>query len=264
MVKRGVQIVSAECRLHEPPDLIIANSRANPTTIKETRDCVFRFRLTFTSHGGYDVMFLLLRPTDSLIRGYLDRQSNQTFSYDSPGCTRTQPAPRPGWNIDAHRVLLGHGEKVFHAACAAIDSWEMFPEEIARLCWPQPPREDLLVAVLYRVAAFPVFLLMPARIVYTIHDTITEGDHAIERHGFAYGTLPDHIERGEERFLVEWNHTDGAVHYEVLAMSQPRHALARLAYPFTRHEQARFRRLSGIAMQRAAMKPRNGYVKLLL
>jgi hypothetical protein len=47
-------------------------------------------------------------------------------------------------------------------------------------------------------------------------------------------------------------------------MSQPRHALARLAYPFTRHEQARFRRLSGIAMQRAAMKPRNGYVKLLL
>ena len=70
------------------------------------------------------------------------------------------------------------------------------------------------------------------------------------RYGFAYGTLPDHPERGEERFLVEWNQADDSVWYDLLAVSRPGHWLARIGYLYARYEQAKFRRLSGLTMQR--------------
>jgi uncharacterized protein (UPF0548 family) len=95
---------------------------------------------------------------------------------------------------------------------------------------------------------------MPARVVYIVEDSAILAGQRIDRFGFAYGTLPDHPERGEERFLVEWNRDDDSVHYDLLAVSQPRHWLARLGYPYTRRQQARFRRLSGLAMQRAVME----------
>ena len=49
------------------------------------------------------------------------------------------------------------------------------------------------------------------------------------RFGLAYGTLPGHVERGEERFLVERDSTDGSVWYDLLAFSRPNSLVARLA-----------------------------------
>ena len=46
------------------------------------------------------------------------------------------------------------------------------------------------------------------------------------RYGFAYGTLSVHPERGEEAFLVVRD--DGAVHFDVDAVSRPNHPVARL------------------------------------
>jgi len=197
-------------------------------------------------------MFFVRQPSDTQIGDSLARQAGQPFSYDFVGSTKMPPAARRAWKIDHHRVLLGYGPAVFARARHAIETWEMFPCEIAKVFGHDVPRENLLVAILYRVSFFPLWLLMPARIVYTINDTIISDGHAIDRYGFAYGTLPDHPERGEERFLIEWNRSDDTVHYDLLAISQPRHLLARVAYPFTRLEQARFRRLSGRAMQCAA------------
>ncbi len=193
------------------------------------------------------------RPSDAEIGEYLARQAGQPLSYEFVGCTREkQPVARRGWNIDHHRVLLGHGSEIFDRACTAIDAWRMFPPQMTAVFGHAVPREKLMVAVLYKASVLPLWLLMPARVVYTIGDTITRDGHMIERYGFAYGTLPDHPERGEERFLVEWNRADDTVHYDLLAVSQPRHLLARLAFPFARHEQARFRRLSGLAVQSTA------------
>jgi uncharacterized protein (UPF0548 family) len=73
----------------------------------------------------------------------------------------------------------------------------------------------------------------------------------VARFGFAYGTLPGHAESGEERFLVEWDRTDDAVRYDVLAFSRSRHPLARLSYPLTCRTQRRFARDSAVAMLRA-------------
>ncbi len=71
------------------------------------------------------------------------------------------------------------------------------------------------------------------------------------RYGFAYGTLPDHAETGEERFLVEWDRMSGEVWYDILAFSRPHVVLTRLGYPYMRRIQRRFGRESAAAMLRA-------------
>ena len=72
----------------------------------------------------------------------------------------------------------------------------------------------------------------------------------VKRFGFAYGTLRDHAERGEERFMIEWQGSDDSVWYDILAFSQP-NLLAKLGYPLTRRLQKRFARDSLAAMVKA-------------
>jgi len=61
--------------------------------------------------------------------------------------------------------------------------------------------------------------------------------------------LLDHVERGEERFLVEWDPTDGSVWYDILAFSRPRHPLVRASFPVARMLQKRFARDSMAVMK---------------
>jgi uncharacterized protein (UPF0548 family) len=208
-------------------------------------------------------MFTIRRPTNEQMRAYLARQADQPLSYDAVGCTREELPRMPRWNVDRNRVLLGHGREVFEAAKRAINRWEMFPRELAQICHSdQPPRQDLVVGVLYKAWLMPLWILFPARVVWMVDDSggdspltsgpsPARGEGRIQRCGFAYGTLPDHPERGEERFVVEWNENDDSVWYDLLAVSRPAHWLARVGYPYTRYEQARFRRLSGEAMRKA-------------
>ena len=120
----------------------------------------------------------------------------------------------------------------------------MFEMRWVQLCWPDTPiREGATVAVLVSHMGF--WSLNAARIVYVV-----EEDGADKKFGFAYGTLLEHGERGEERFTVEFHAKDQSVWYEVCAFSQP-NFLARLAYPLSRALQKRFARDSKIAMQKA-------------
>ena len=75
----------------------------------------------------------------------------------------------------------------------------------------------------------------------------------VQRFGFAYGTLPEHAESGEERFTVEWHEADDAVWYDILAFSRPHQLLARLGKPVARRLQKRFARGSAEAMRRAVI-----------
>jgi len=70
------------------------------------------------------------------------------------------------------------------------------------------------------------------------------------RYGFAYGTLSVHPERGEEAFVVSCD-DDGAVHFDVEAVSRPAHVLARLLPPAAKHLQDRAARRYLSAMERA-------------
>jgi uncharacterized protein (UPF0548 family) len=120
----------------------------------------------------------------------------------------------------------------------------MFEMPWIDLYWPDTLIEPgAIVAVL--VAHLGFWSLNACRIIYVI-----EEHGPSEKYGFAYGTLPDHREIGEERFTVEFNPADKTVSYDIYAFSRPS-MLARLAYPFTRILQKRFARDSKAAMQKA-------------
>lgn len=69
--------------------------------------------------------------------------------------------------------------------------------------------------------------------------------------GFVYATTAHHVEQGEERFLLRFNPATGEVSYELEAVSRPRHILAKIGYPITRHFQHKFARDSHRRMQQA-------------
>jgi len=188
-------------------------------------------------------MLSLRRPSDEILRREIAAQAKLPFTYHAVGATASNPPT--GYVLDHARVRLGSGEAIFRAAAEALRNWEQF-----QLGWvAAEPRETPLAAgsVIAVVArAFGVWSVNFARIVYTVDDQVGR----VRRFGFAYGTLPDHIEAGEERFLIEWDTVDGSVHYDILAFSRPRHLLAKLGYPLIRRWQRRFGRDSAAAVLR--------------
>jgi uncharacterized protein (UPF0548 family) len=177
-------------------------------------------------------MFLLSKPSANQIQEFIETQRNLPFSYSQVGAT--QGAPPPGFNIDHNRCKIGEGEETYQRAVAALKIWKQFD-----LGWVQIVTPHVAVEVGNTVAvqarSFGFWWLNACRIVYLIGD-----DAAFKtRFGFAYGTLPDHVECGEERFTIEW-HADGSVWYDIYAFSRPRHPLARLGFPLVRRLQKRF------------------------
>ena len=94
---------------------------------------------------------------------------------------------------------------------------------------------------------FGVWSLNACRIVYVIEEEAS----LLKRYGFAFGTLPSHVERGEERFTVEWHRAEDSVFYEVFAFVRPVHPLARVSPPFVQLVQRRFAAASLRAMAAA-------------
>lgn len=189
-------------------------------------------------------VFFLTKPAPRRIERFLALQRNRTFSYREVGHSR-RGAP-PGYQVDHNRVQLGEGRAAFARAVEAIRSWKMFD-----LGWvsAHPPTTPIVpgATVVIRARHLGFWSLNACRIVYTIDD---EGP--VVRFGFAYGTLPDHAERGEERFTVEWHHDDGSVWYDIFAFSRPSQPLSRLGSPFARGLQKRFARDSKRVMAKAA------------
>ncbi|MCX6049315.1 MAG: DUF1990 domain-containing protein [Chloroflexi bacterium] len=194
-------------------------------------------------------MISLRKPAAIEIQQFLERQSRLPYSYANVGGTRPtfQQRDLPGYVIDHNRVQLGTGPAVFAQAKAAIQCWQMFNLGWVQLYWPHAP---ITVGTTVGVLANPFgfWSLNACRIVYLIDETVAEVDTAIERYGFAYGTLPDHVERGEERFMVEWRQADNTVWYDILAFSHPQQWLAKVGYPVVRQYQKQFARDSKRAM----------------
>lgn len=184
-------------------------------------------------------MFLLRHPTDAVIHAFLQAQARLDFTYLESGATATTPPAN--YVVDHTRVRLGTGDRIFRRAKIGLEGWKQFD-----LGWlhafpaTTPIRAGEVVAVVART--FGVWSFNAARIVYVVDEA--------RKFGFAYGTLPGHVERGEERFLVEIAEDD-SVWYDILAFSQPKHLLTKLGYPFVRRLQKRFGRESAAAMARA-------------
>jgi uncharacterized protein (UPF0548 family) len=184
------------------------------------------------------------KPSAESLRRIVAVQSALELTYPSVGATQAGgPAPA-GYILDHTRVELGRGSSVFDRAKASLSRWDQF-----RLSWLQafpddtPIRRGETVVVLAR--AFGLWWTNAARIVYTID----ESAEPIARFGFAYGTLPGHVESGEERFLVEWDRDTDQVCFDILAFSRPRHFLTRLGKRQARAMQKRFGQQSSEAMR---------------
>jgi uncharacterized protein (UPF0548 family) len=185
----------------------------------------------------------LQKPSSAVLGRFLAEQAEQDFSYSAVGATATTPPA--GFTVDRTRIELGNGEAVFDAAKAALERWQQF-----RLGWvdvwsPETPLEVGQVVVIMGWAV-GFWWLNSCRIVYTVNES-----GPTTKFGFAYGTLPGHVESGEERFLIEWDRATDRVAYDILAFSKPNHILTRLGYPLVRRSQKRFGRDSAASMFRA-------------
>lgn len=183
-------------------------------------------------------------PSEGRVSRLLDAQLRARFSYAEVGASREGAEEVVGYTVDHNRVRLGEGDEVFARAVEALFAWKMFDVGWVRLLPAEAPVEiGTTVGVLARHYGF--WSLNLSRVVYEV-----EEDGPVRRRGFAYGTLPEHGESGEERFSVE-KHDDGSVFYDLYAFSRPNHPLARLGRPFARGLQRRFARDSLRAMIRA-------------
>lgn len=185
---------------------------------------------------------LVRRPTDECVQRFLDDAAREPFSYPERGASR-DGAPR-GYDLDHNRARLGAGRATYERARAALGRWAMFPPGWTRVVH----REAAIAAgqtVCLQFHLFGLYWLNAARIVYVLDE-----DGPVRRSGFAYGTLSCHVERGEERFSVEWL-ADDSVWYDLRAFSRPSLWAARVAKPVARALQRRFVRDSQAALRAA-------------
>jgi uncharacterized protein (UPF0548 family) len=188
-------------------------------------------------------MWSLSNPTDAKLDSLLTSESNRDFTYSCVGATAKSEHPI-GFDLDENRAVLGHGERAFEAACSALRRWQQFPPNWTRI-YPEsaPIRPSQTIIVVIR--SLGIWWINSARIVYVIDEPGPP-----RQFGFAYGTLPAHVECGEERFMIEMA-ADGAVSYMLRAISKPRILATRLGYPIVRGLQKRFVRASQAAMSTA-------------
>jgi uncharacterized protein (UPF0548 family) len=185
-------------------------------------------------------MFLARRPSRQTIDRFLLDSQDLSLSYGPIGLVRTETA-RQG--VDEATVAIGCGKADFERARAALIAWKQFD-----IGWVETfPRNapiaiGTVVAVLIRHLGF--WSLNGCRVLYTVG-----GLDDAARFGFAYGTLTNHAEAGEELFEVFIDPQTDEVMYRIRATSWPQATLARVGQPIVRLLQARFRRHSAAAMK---------------
>jgi uncharacterized protein (UPF0548 family) len=185
-------------------------------------------------------MFLTHRPTSSEIEKFLRQSRELPLSYAPVGIAKAGAA---GFRFDTAGAVIGKGQAAFARAQQALKEWKQFELGWVELFPHAAPTETgTVVAVV--VHHLGLWSLNGCRIVYSVGDGHTS-------FGFAYGTLTNHAEMGEEIFAVSMMTESDDVTYQISAASRPRAVLARIGYPYTRFSQARFRRDSIAAMKRA-------------
>jgi uncharacterized protein (UPF0548 family) len=169
----------------------------------------------------------LSRPVYSDLIPFLQTKFSRPYNYKNIEGTKSPPIK--GFDNDHNFVVLGKGETLWQTAKMTLQHWQQFPATWTKIEPLAPLQKGEVVAVLFRI--FGIWFVNAARIVYTFDDD--------NRYGFAYGTLPGHIEKGEECFWIERN-AAGEVSYHIRAFSKPAYWMVWLGYPVARYYQRRF------------------------
>lgn len=115
----------------------------------------------------------------------------------------------------------------FEAAAADLLRWQVQRRAGLRVVASDDRVRPDVVAVL-GIGMGWLAVRAACRVVYVVDEP--------RRQGFAYGTLPDHPERGEEAFLLE-RYDDHSMTFTIIAFSRPASMLAGLAGPLGRRVQ---------------------------
>ena len=184
-------------------------------------------------------MFQLTRPTPHSLATFLEEQRELRLTYCEAGMTHPDTGNAPdGYQTDHFKLYLGEGDAVFRHACEQLRAWRMYRQPWLRLAPPQPAIcEGTVASVTARHLGF--YSVSALKVVYLVDEP--------DQLAFAVGTLPGHVEQGEERFRV-YRLAGGSVWFDILAYSRPNHPLVRLGYPVARGVQKRFARGAEEAM----------------
>ena len=157
------------------------------------------------------------------------------LTYTEVGATRRVPLPA-GYDQLHYRIMIGTGGEVFGCAADAVLSFRMH-RAAGLTVHADTDRAAPGVRLTIGVRKFGV----PCEVVYTIDEP--------SRAGFGYGTLPGHLERGEEAFVVERDAQD-RVWFRIVAFSRPARWPAILAGPLSQLGQRGYARLCGRTLKR--------------
>jgi len=195
-------------------------------------------------------MLCIRKPSDSDIRQYLRDRKEEPFQYKNVYGTRDYPTKTDyeldpkykQFDIDQIRIKLGTGQQCFDKAVQALKQWKQFDLDWVEFCFKDIPiLVGETVGVLSRQMGF--WILSFCRINYVYDGPQEDGT---VKFGFSYGTLKEHVEKGEERFIIEWLREpdapleSGDVYFEMLSFSEPQHWMSQLGYPVARYFQNKF------------------------
>jgi uncharacterized protein (UPF0548 family) len=186
-------------------------------------------------------MWSIQKPSIKELTEFLEVQAKQDFIYQPVGAS-AETFPK-GYKHDRNFAELGTGEAVYRAAVAGLMEWKMFPTWAEVYPESDVPEKGMNLGLCFHLAG--IYWKSAGRIVYEVSES---GGAVKARAGFAYGTLPGHVEMGEERFTIAWLPDDRVV-YELQAFSKPRYWMARLAFPLARIWQRKFVRESQQALK---------------
>lgn len=146
-------------------------------------------------------------------------------TYPEVGATAGE-LPRGYRHVRAERVI-GHGREDFERACDDLLTGmaQRRAGAIVHLS-DVPLQEGTRVRMLVRLG--PLSFRIPCVVVWA--------ERSAHSCGFAYGTLPGHPERGEERFELRL-HSCGDVVFRIIAFSSPGRWFTRLGGPLARSVQ---------------------------
>ncbi|MCA9073121.1 MAG: DUF1990 domain-containing protein [Planctomycetaceae bacterium] len=197
-------------------------------------------------------MIFLRKPPPETLRKILDSQAGLNFTYPNVGATIEGTDLPSGFVVDHTRALLGTGTETFEAAKSALRKWRQYAFPWLE-AWPDdtPLEKGRDIATVAHVMG--LWWVNICRIVEAFDEP--------NRFGYIYGTLPEHAECGEERFLIELSET-GEVTYDILAFSRPYQWMPRLGYPLVRRVQKRFGRDSVESLRREVQTQRRDKERL--
>jgi len=194
-------------------------------------------------------MIFIGKPDEDQVNSFLLEQHDKNFTYrdvkgtleyNSIDAYKQDEKYYKNYCIDHFRQKIGEGEDVFRKAIQGFRSWRQFNMDWVQLYYPDTPLEagrDVVVVA----RSFGVWTGSACRIVYVLHEGAMDA-HPWKRFGFAYGTLEQHVESGEERFLLEWNTETKEVFYSIFSFSAQNLWFTKLGYPVARYFQKTFHR----------------------